>query len=422
MGIYWFLASTIFLLFVAWKKTISLISAYGVFAIFQLLYNLIPWAASEADISIHGLLGDRVLISCQIEIAASANLAFGLAHLLFHRNVPFPISKNLTTSKSRKFALSLLPLFAITIILVYNYGWNALGQTLNEGGSVGGLYGLTSYAKQLMVAAYLYHIYRFGLDKWAWVIFSANMAIMVVDGARSTGFPIMILTLMIWGGQLEKHKRTRVYLILFLAVFGAIGTRSLIVGGSTLVEKMAIPVTVEGLMGSYSSLQSIYAIQHHTSGELAYTYGGSYIVDPLLWLPPQGGAPRAEPSLFNTWVHSIFMILPDEFAPMGGFYFVSEAVAAFSYIGPFFVAGGYALLLILMERNKRKWYIIYLAFIASIGMLFVKTIFGNAFKLFVFQLGFLTVFLLARRLKIMTARLLGPGPHGISETAEASVD
>jgi len=88
---------------------------------------------------------------------------------------------------------------------------------------------------------------------------------------------------------------------------------------------------------------------------------------------------------------------------MGGSYFISEAVAAFSYLGPFAVAAGYAMLLVLMERNKRRWYCAYPAFTATIGLLFDKTIFGNVSKIFVVQLVFLLLFILGRKVKITLA-------------------
>jgi hypothetical protein len=408
MGIYLFTASIVFLLLVAKQKKIEFLSLYGFFVLFQLLYNLIPWATNALQMPSYSLIVDRQLISCQISLAASANLAFGAVYLFFYRSVPFPRPINVNKAKARRFVLALTPLFVLTLVLVSKYGWNSVAVITSEGGSLGGMYGITAYVKELMVAAYLYYLYRFGLNKWAWVLFFANMLIMVIDGARSTGFPIIILTLMIWNSQVEPRKKKRVYASLALGILTIVGTRSLILSNDSLWMNLATPVTVEGDMGSYSTLQSIYAIQHHGGAELPYTFGGSYVLDPILWLLPQGGKSGATHSFYDNWIQSISAFFPDGFAPMGGAYFISEAVAAFSYIGPFVVAAGYALLLILMERNKRRWYCAYLAFTASIGLLFVKTIFGNAFKLFAVQMIFLSIFIVGRRLKIIAARLLKP--------------
>jgi hypothetical protein len=171
---------------------------------------------------------------------------------------------------------------------------------------------------------------------------------------------------------------------------------------------LAAPIIVEGDMGSYSTMQSIYAIQHHGGTELPYTFGGSYVVDPILWLLPRGGKTGAAHSFYDNWIQSISVLLPDNFSPMGGAYFISEAVAAFSYLGPFVVALGFAFLLILMERNKQRWYPVYLAFTVTIGLLFVKMVFGNAFKLFFVQMVFLSFFIMGRRLKIAATKFLKP--------------
>jgi hypothetical protein len=414
MGLFFFITSMLFLLLVARRKRIRLMSPFGLFALFQALYNIVPWALGATEIKTHSLLSDPSLISSQLLLAASANVAFGSAYLFWYRNVPFPRPPADSTGKPRRFVILLAPLLVLTLILANFYGWNSQGAVVNAGGTAGGLYGIASYMKEFMIAAYLYHLYRFGLNRWAWVLFAANMAIMIVDGARTTGFPIIVLTLMIWSSQIEPPKRRRIYWVSLLGVVLLVGTRSLIVGGESLTEKALIPVTVEGLMGSYSSLQSIYVLQHNDGKGPAYTYGGSYLIDPVLWLFPQGGGPRATPSLFDNWVKHVSGDLPDDFAPMGGFYFISEAVASFGYIGPFVVAGCYALLLILMERNKRHWYGTYLAFTVTIGLLFVKTIFGNVVKLFVIQVVFLSFFFLGRKVRLAAARHLKPRASQLS--------
>lgn len=408
MGISIFTASILFLLLVAKWKKIELLSMYGFFVLFQLLYNMAPWASNALQLPSYSSIVDGPLISCQMELAASANLAFGAVFLFLYRTVPFPEAKTVNQVMAKRFVLALIPLFLLTLVLVSKYGWNSVAQVASEGGSMGGMYGITAYVKELMVAAYLYYLYRFGLNKWAWILFFANMLVMVIDGARTTGFPIIILTLMIWNGQIEPLKKKRVYLSLGAGILAIVGTRSLILHNDSLLLNLTVPITVEGDMGSYSTLQSIYAIQHHGDTDLPYTLGGSYIVDPILWLLPQGGRSGAADSFYDKWIHTISALIPDTFAPMGGAYFIAEAVAAFSYMGPFVVATGFALLLVLMERNKQRWYCAYLAFAVTIGLLFVKMVFGNAVKLFAVQMIFLSLFLVGRRLRVAAAKLLRP--------------
>jgi hypothetical protein len=169
---------------------------------------------------------------------------------------------------------------------------------------------------------------------------------------------------------------------------------------------MVLPVVVEGGMGDYPSLQSIQGVESMPNPH--YTYGTSYILDPLVWLIPQSIG-RKGLSPFENWTDSLSNVLEDKFAPMGGFYYISEAVAAFSYAGPAIVTLIFAGFLLWIELNKNRYRLLYLAWMPTIGILFVKMQFGNCFKLFAIQ--FLSIYLLSALSKIKVS--LPQRPHNM---------
>jgi hypothetical protein len=153
---------------------------------------------------------------------------------------------------------------------------------------------------------------------------------------------------------------------------------------------MIVPITVEGAMGDYPSLQSIQGVDQLLHPQ--YTFGASYVVDPLVWLIPQALG-REGLSSFSKWTDSLTNVLEDKFAPTGGFYYVSEAVAALSYVGPAIITIIYAAALIWVEKNKNHHRLLYLSWMSTLGLLFIKTQFGNCVKLFLIQILSLYVLL-----------------------------
>jgi hypothetical protein len=108
---------------------------------------------------------------------------------------------------------------------------------------------------------------------------------MLIDGGRTTFLPIALLTFFMLNDlSIDKRRIRKVYLAAVLGVVASIAARAEIIKSSSLLVRMTIPVTVEGTMGAYSSLQSIYAAEVHPNAK--YTYGASYVVDPLVWFLP----------------------------------------------------------------------------------------------------------------------------------------
>jgi hypothetical protein len=334
-------------------------------------------------------------------LSATANVCFGLIHLMFSRNVsfanpPLPASPR----ASRNYLTLVFPFFLVTCALCYQYGWHQYTFAGHEVDvdSLGGMFTVTAYFKFFFVAIYLYYLYRFGLNKGAWILLGEHVIVMVVDGSRATFLPILLLTLFILLDRVSNQKMMRrIYLIAIAGIILSIGTRALILHSGNFLVDMIIPVTVEGSLGDYSALQTIQGVE--TLPHPKYTYGASYVIDPLVWLIPKFIG-REGLSSFGRWTDDLANVLDEKFAPMGGFYYLSEAIAAYSYAGPAIVTLLFAIFLVWIERNKNRYPILYLSWMPTLGILFIKTPFGNCFKLFLIQLIGINILCLLRRIKL----------------------
>jgi hypothetical protein len=362
------------------------------------------------------LLSDRAVIDTQLILSAISNVCFGCIFLAFYRNIPLETSRpHSRPSQHRNFIFLALPLFFLTCMLCAKYGWNQFA-TGAETGTPGGMFTVTAYVKHIFIAVFLYYLYRFGIDRWGWVLFVENGLVMFIDGARTTFLPVAIVTCLIYAAQLSRAQRKKVYVLALLGAFASIGARSIILSKqSTFLENLIAPVAVEGSMGAYSSLQTIYAVQHRANS--GYTYGASYVVDPLVELLPKGDL-RDKGQFLKSWEQKIDMGIPDEFAPMGGFYYQAEAVAAFWYLGPPLITTLFAASLVWMEKIKNRHLLLYLVWAGTIAVLFIKTNFANDFKIFLTQLLAAAGLSAVHNYRVLMAK--GVVNFGSQETTSAS--
>jgi len=408
MPIYSFAASIIFVVFVARRKHIRALSPYGIFIVFQILYNVMPWitASSGVDSALFGLMSDMRLVNIQLVLAAISNVCFGLVFLMFYRDVrfaapPLPSSKRVR----RNYLYLAFPLFLVTCALCEKYGWHQLsfaGYAVGGGETLGGMFTVTAYVKYVFVAVYLFYLYRFGLDKGAWILLGQHVIVMVIDGARTTFLPVFLVTLFMLLDKGSNRKKLKTIYTLGLAGFVlSIGTRALVLRDSNLLQNMVTPVVVEGTMGDYSCLQSIQGVENLPHPQ--YTFGATYILDPLVWLIPRSMG-REGLSSFTQWTNGLAPVLNERFSPMGGFYYLSEAIAAYSYAGPPIVTTIFAFVLVWVDRNKNTHRMLYLAWMPTVGLVFIKVIFGNGVKLFLIELLSLQILRMLGQFKMLLPR------------------
>jgi hypothetical protein len=200
-----------------------------------------------------------------------------------------------------------------------------------------------------------------------------------------------------------ERKRLRAIYILALGGFIlSIGTRSLILRNESVLQDLVTPVLIEGSMGSYVCLQSIQGVK--ALPHPPYTLGSTYIIDPIVWLLPQSMG-REDLLSFKEWSDKVSPTLNERFAPMGGFYYLSEAVAAYSYVGPAIVTTIFAFSMIWIDRHKNTHRILYLAWMPTVGLLFVKVVFGNGVKIFVITILSMHVLHFFSRLSVSHRRV-----------------
>ena len=413
LALSFFLCSLLFLVWVSRRRNIEAISLYWIFAAFQCLYNITPWIASQLNLPVLVLLTDHTVINTQVILAAVSNLCFGCMFLAFYRNSPLSTFRAPSRpQKRRNYLLLAFPLFVLTCLMCAKWGWNHFA-TAAASGPPGGMFTVTAYVKIIFVSTYLYYLYRFGLDRWGWVLFVENGIVMFIDGARTDFLPIAVVTCMVYAVRLSREQRRKVYVLALVGVFASIGARSIVLSNkASLLGNLVAPVAVEGTMGAYSSLQAIYAVQHHANS--GYTYGASYVIDPLLELLPAGQV-RNDYKFLPNWERQIYMGIPGNFAPMGGFYYQAEAIAAFWYLGPPLITCLFAAALIWMERIKNRHLLVYLAWAATIGVLFTKTPFAIDFKLFMTELLALSGLSAIHHYRVIMGRAVAdPSPHGIT--------
>jgi hypothetical protein len=344
----------------AWRR-VPLVSAYGMFLAFQGLYNLVPWYTNSLFPGLFPL--DPDVISTQLVLASTANLAFAVAVALFYRQVELRAREIPAPVIGRRYLLWSMPLFLITAVLCHYYGWHTFA-AIGSADETTAATSLTAYAKHACIATYLYAIYRFEIGRTTWFLFFAIIVIMSIDGGRTGFFPIIVVTLMMW--QAKSHVSIVKIALVFLVAVALLQVIRGILLGNTGIDLVAGPFFTEGYMGSFSSRQSITAIQNMS--EPPYQFGIGSI---------------------ENWSKDIYPRIPGEFAPLGGHYFVAEAVAHFGYFGPALFAFVFGCVLSYSEQWKRTHALVYLAFTATIGILFVKTPLLVESKLFLAQLLFL---------------------------------
>jgi hypothetical protein len=234
----------------------------------------------------------------------------------------------------------------VTAVFCYFYGWHTFASVTADAATTEN--SATSYLKTASIAVYLYSICRFGIGRTSWLLFSGLIAIMLIDGGRTSFFPAIVLTLMFWQSGYGIKTRNIIFFFIGAVILMQL-VRGFLIKNSGL-DLILGPFVSEGFMSSYSTRQSIYAVLHMSDPPFQFGVGS-----------------------FEKWAHDIDPYTPGEFAPMGGVYFIGEAVANFGYAGPAIFAFVFGCVLTFLEQWKRRKKFLYVAFNGTIGVLFAKT-------------------------------------------------
>jgi hypothetical protein len=382
-------ASILFLVYVGYRRRIRPLSLYGIFVMFHVLYNAVPLVLLN-NYDGFSLYSDPDVVFTQLWMSSLSSLCFGVVYLRYFKDTPIARPPSLPGAMRRRYFLLSVPVFVLACLLASIYGWRELthGVDTDLASAAGFMFTLTAYVKYWCVGIYLYYIYRFGLDKWAWAILGMHVVLMLIDNARLTFLPIVLFTLIIMSSN-SKAKRL-VYILAAVGIALSIFVRAALSPnpGDRVAQAMA-PIIVEGGLGDYATLQSIYIMKH--AAPASFQYGATYILDPLVWLVPQGNL-RDSVSSLHGYVEANSGSLAENYAPWGGYYYLAEAVLNFGYLGPVVVTTLFALCLVYVDRNKNRLRMLYVSSAPTLGILFVKSVFGNVVKLFLIQLFVLMVY------------------------------
>lgn len=386
-----FIASILFLVYVGHRRHIGLLSMYGVFVMFHLLYNVVPFMLLNNFVGF-SLYSDPDVVFTQLWMSSASSFCFGIVYLFFFRDTPAAKAPLLPERMRRRYFFLAVPVFVLACTLASIYGWRELTSAVgtDQAAPTGVMFTITAYVKYWCVGIYLYYLYRFGLDKWAWALMGMHVVLMLIDNSRLTFLPILLFTLIILNSSVKGKRKRKVYALAFLGIALSIFVRAVLGPnqGDRVAQAIA-PIVVEGGLGDYATLQSIYIMKHGTQSN--FLYGSTYILDPLAWLAPQGPL-RDSVSQLHGYTEANSKFLTENYAPWGGYYYLAEAVLNFGYLGPVLVTTAFAFVLVIVERNKNRMRMLYVAFVPTLGILFVKSIFGNVFKLFLIQIVVLTAY------------------------------
>jgi hypothetical protein len=380
-----FITSIFLLVYVGRRRHVGALSLYSVFIAFQMLYNIVPWILYTIHFSIFSLQSDQGLLLTQLWMATASNLCFGGVYLFFYRRTPLKALPPLPESMRGRYFLLAVPVFVLACALATTYGWREIttADTSGLSGGAGIMFVITAYVKFWCIGIYLYYLYRFGLDKWAWRLLGLHVVLMLIDNSRLTFLPILLFTLIIQSSGVVRKRQFKVYVLAFLGISLSVLVRAVLSPNPGDRASQAVaPIVAEGSLGGYTALQSIYMLKHAPLSSIQY--GATYVLDPLAWMVPNGPL-RDSLSHLQGYIDTSSHYLVEKYAPWGGYYYLSETILNFGYIGPPLVTTAYAFLLIYVEHNKNRMRMLYFAFAPTLGILFVKSIFGNVFKLFIIQ-------------------------------------
>jgi hypothetical protein len=392
-------------------KRINLISIYGFFILTSLLYNLGPYVSNIFEIAIFSLSANINLLNSQFVVVGLSNYAYGIIYLLFHKNIEYiDICKNSAILNINYLFFCVL-IFFVTVYFVFDYGWHSFTLASDEQITEGGAgFSIAAYMKYFFVSSYIYYLYRFGINIGALFLLLLHVIVMLIDGGRTTFIPILALSIMIYQVKIRRvdgNASSQIYIYLVGGLLLTILARALVMDIETsLLFNMLSAVLTEASAGSYVVLQTIDAIENGYA--YWYTYGLTYLIDPFVWFIPQGDM-RNSLLIFQLWVNGISPYLSEKFAPMGGFYYIAEAMAFFPYIGPVIITALFGYGSIVIENNKNRYRLLYLIYFSTFGILFSKAIFGNIFKLFLTLIFFVGLLYLLESLKNAIAELSRKG-------------
>jgi len=372
------------------KSRIFIFSPAIVFLAYNIFYITALIIAYYGDVAVTlSLLVDKDTIKTAVFSSSLALPFFLFAYGYRNRIVIQGPERSLRLAHVNGFVFCYVSLWLVLMAFGKDLGWHAISHDNAQGWKTI----VFSYGKYCFIAMALLFMYlRKSKPYEMFFIFVTQVALMMVDGGRTTFFGFLVAAAWIWhqnGGVVKKKH----YVFCVLALFAILSARAIVLN-QNFVDAIVGSVGIEAYFASYTLLQSV-SIVDKTHQIL---YGLTYLLDPIIYLLPSG-------------IRDDHLILlkfagaghTDElYAPMGGFYYAAEAYANFGVIGPSLIAFFYAFLFRYFERQVKYYRFVGIIFIASFASTASKVNFANGLKVFLVYLLFILVF------RLFFARLVRP--------------
>jgi len=356
-----------------------ILSCYYSFVGFSLLYCSYMFIGSLIETGGLSLLEDLEIIH-YVMLSTFMGIFFFVA--FYYREATFRIKYYSCIPELKKVwrinKIIFLPFYTVLLIalIIYakKYGWHAVSRDGVEGIEPS----LFAYGKYFFVCMGLLALWCAPLSKrWVGFILITQTVLMMFDGGRTTFFGIVVA----YAWILSRRGLTpRISHVIYVLLFGLLllATRSLVLE-SGLVNGMLGSLIAEGIFAGYTGLQ----MADYVRGGGDLLYGLTYLVDPIIYLLPKGI--RDEHLFIQLSVGNYIGL--ERFAPLGGFFWIAEAIANFGFLGGAIVGSLYGYFLAKLECDQRNggYYSIFV--IAAIGCLLSKYNFANGIKIMIFYLG-----------------------------------
>lgn len=371
------------------KNKIIPLSSYYMFVAFTLLYSVAAYLNYSYSMVMLSLSQDQEIIKKLLISAVGGILAFTITY--FYGAYKSKEFYNVITKVSNKKVLIFIYIIIFFIVSAFasQYGWHASSR---DGVGYSFATVILAYAKYTFVIIGVFFLVNDPKDKkTVFFILITQLVLMLLDGGRTTFFGLIVA----YGWVLSRsgvNFNLKSLLFFILIVFVLLGVRGIAMG-TGFFDSVRIGFLAEGVFGGYTALQSIDYVHNYNNTLLL---GISYVLDPIIYLLPR--VIRDEYLFFGNVTSSYYGA--EKFAPMGGFFWVSESYANFGVVGGVIVGAFYGKMLRVFEEFSNSNIIYSAVFITTVGSILSKVYFANAIKVFVFSM------LVAMILKIFFSRSL----------------
>lgn len=373
--VYLYFISVVVYFYLIFRYRLPILSPFVIFGLFSFIYSFFPWLYLTSEVEVFLFSADCL----NMQSANKILLLQSLSNFALCLMIPLPVSRNITSILENKESLIKLNvknvywyIYPISLILVWYFPWG--GDVVES--SAG--YSLAAAAKNLLLVAFCVYCNKSSSVK-QFFAFAAFLFLCVIDTSRTTMFILLFLyayySVLSW-------KKLFKYIYFLVPIFFLFVWITLNRNNIDFEFKYILWVFyTESLLGGYSTFQSIAIVDN----SLAHFYQFLYpIADIFIYLIPSFffnifDLVKSDTFLLPSYFKSLFEsgFLSEEYAPIGGHFYLAEFFLYFKYLTPLFVFLYFYLFFIIIEKIRYKE-IALILYCSS--FLLVKTSIFNNFK------------------------------------------